>query len=172
MVTGDAKLRADDGAPGAARLEEATIDPATDLVTITQLVNDLCARAEGHGDGTIAIARLASAAPPTAWPGDVAIHAINKWERAVRRFEGLAGTTVVTASGTCGGCALDLLLAADCRLATHNLALVAAGHDRVACAVSARAPARRRWGASNDPLAEHADRRTRAGARHRRRGRR
>ncbi|WP_157877630.1 enoyl-CoA-hydratase DpgB [Streptomyces kanamyceticus] len=55
------------------------------------------------------------------WPGSVDVHTVNKWERALRQWERLDAVTLVAASGTCGGPAFDLLLAADVRIAAPGL---------------------------------------------------
>ncbi|MGA4846161.1 enoyl-CoA-hydratase DpgB [Streptomyces sp. G5(2025)] len=59
----------------------------------------------------------------TDWPGLVGIHAVNKWERALRQWERLDAVTLVTASGRCTGPAFDLLMAADVRLAAPDLCI-------------------------------------------------
>ncbi|ATL31292.1 enoyl-CoA-hydratase DpgB [Streptomyces formicae] len=65
----------------------------------------------GHADG----------AGHAEWPGPVDVHTVNKWERALRQWERLDAVTLVAASGTCGGPAFDLLLAADVRIAAPDL---------------------------------------------------
>ncbi len=52
-----------------------------------------------------------------AWPGDVNVSVLHHWEQVLHRLERLQGVTVAVASGACGGAALELLLAADHRVA-------------------------------------------------------
>lgn len=62
--------------------------------------------------------------PGPSWTRDLDVALVNKWERALRRLERLAVTSVGSAAGDCGGPALDALLATDYRIATPDLRLV------------------------------------------------
>ncbi|WP_235096918.1 enoyl-CoA-hydratase DpgB [Amycolatopsis decaplanina] len=79
-------------------------------------IDALCDRAEDHrGPGPVTI--HVTGAPPADWAKGLAVGLVSKWERVVRRFERLGRLTAVVASGECAGMALDLLLAADVRIA-------------------------------------------------------
>ncbi|MFE5857199.1 enoyl-CoA-hydratase DpgB [Streptomyces sp. NPDC056500] len=89
-------------------------------------VEELCDRAE-TASGTLVVVRLlpgaesADAAP--SGPGDVPIHLVNKWERALRRLERLSAVTVAVAEGNCGGPAVEVLLSCDYRVGGKDLRL-------------------------------------------------
>jgi isomerase DpgB len=59
----------------------------------------------------------------------VTIAAVNRWERALRRLERLDVVNIAVVEGTCGGPALDLLLAADFRIGSPDLRLVLPVND-------------------------------------------
>ncbi|UUV34765.1 enoyl-CoA hydratase/isomerase family protein [Amycolatopsis roodepoortensis] len=113
---GDLVLRFDGSRPlSAAAVEE---------------IAALCDRAEDQREpGPVTI--HVTGAPPDGWAKGLAVGLVSKWERAVRRFERLGRLTAVVASGECAGMALDLLLAADVRIAepgtTLRLALAGGG---------------------------------------------
>ncbi|GAA4932718.1 enoyl-CoA-hydratase DpgB [Streptomyces coeruleoprunus] len=104
------------------------IDGALPLAALTRAVDDLCRRADARDRQTVVVLRLGDSATGS-WPGDVGIQDVNRWERAVRRLERLTAVTVAVAGGTCGGPALDLLLATDYRMATADLRLVLPVND-------------------------------------------
>jgi isomerase DpgB len=54
----------------------------------------------------------------------VGVGEVNRWERTVRRLEQLNAVTIAAARGTCGGPALDLLLASDFRIAGPDLRIM------------------------------------------------
>lgn len=84
-------------------------------------VNRVCDRLEDARDNRVAVFELVSGtSEPTAWPGEVGIHSVNRWERAVRRLERLDAPTVAVIQGTCSGAALELMLAIDYRIATPS----------------------------------------------------
>ncbi|MFI1996556.1 enoyl-CoA-hydratase DpgB [Actinoplanes sp. NPDC020271] len=94
------------------------VSPAT-----VEAVLRVCDRAEdGYVTGLLTV--HASGAPQPGWAGDVSVGLTTKWERAVRRMERLNLVTVAVATGDCGGTALDLLLAADIRIAVTGARLV------------------------------------------------
>jgi isomerase DpgB len=100
------------------------VDGARTPAELTALINSVCDQAEEQPDGTAVILDLGEApAEHGQWPGDVTIQTVNRWERAVRRVESLDGITVAVAQGTCGGPALDLLLAVDFRMGVPGLQL-------------------------------------------------
>src|SRR4051794_9736379 len=61
---------------------------------------------------------VGSGAPSGSWTQDLDVALVSKWERAPRRLERLAATTVAVADGDCGGMALDGVLTTDYRIAT------------------------------------------------------
>ncbi|WP_416875122.1 enoyl-CoA-hydratase DpgB [Kitasatospora sp. SC0581] len=96
---------------------------------LTAALGALCDEAEGAGADAATL--FLSGAPDgeaVAKAGDTA--AVTKWERAVRRFERLRLPTLAAASGECGGVALDLLLAADVRVAAPDLRLLLSFHGQ------------------------------------------
>ncbi|AXB42459.1 hypothetical protein A4R43_07895 [Amycolatopsis albispora] len=86
-------------------------------------INEFCDRIDALSGNTVAVIEVGDAEPHQAWPGEVSIHLVSRWERAVRRVERLRATTIAAASGTCSGPALELLLATDYRLAAHDARL-------------------------------------------------
>lgn len=99
------------------------VDGARELgADLARLVSDVCDEAEATGAGCV-IVRV-SGAPSEKTVANVAdVAAVSRWEQAVRRFERLRLPTLVAAAGPCGGAALDLLLAADVRVAGGDLRL-------------------------------------------------
>jgi isomerase DpgB len=96
---------------------------------LSRSVSGLCDEAEAAGAGHVIVhVSGAPAGQAVAAPADVA--AVSKWEQAVRRFERLRVPTLVAARGECGGAALDLLLAADVRIATPDLRLRLNSHGQ------------------------------------------
>ncbi|MFC6086891.1 enoyl-CoA-hydratase DpgB [Sphaerisporangium aureirubrum] len=90
-----------------------------------EAVQALCDRAEDH-DGPGMVTLHVSGAPDASRPRDLSVGLVSKWERALRRLERLPVITVAVASGDCGGIALDVLLAADVRLAATGTRLLPA----------------------------------------------
>jgi isomerase DpgB len=94
---------------------------STDLV---KSLDDGLSQTEDIGESGLLVVRVVGGEEPAAsyhWPGQANIEMVNKWERAVRRMERTASTTLVVAEGNCSGLALELLLVADRRLARSNL---------------------------------------------------
>ncbi|MFJ2172675.1 enoyl-CoA-hydratase DpgB [Streptomyces sp. NPDC087851] len=104
---------------------QARLDGGGPLPELTAALNTVCEEAEEQRERTVVALRFAPS-PPGAreWPGEVSIHEVNRWERAVRRLERLDNVTIAVAQGTCGGPVLDLLLAADLRIGTPDLKLL------------------------------------------------
>ncbi|MFJ1647809.1 enoyl-CoA-hydratase DpgB [Streptomyces sp. NPDC088258] len=103
----------------------ARLDGGGPLPELTAALNALCEEAGEQRERTVVALRCTPPPPGArAWPGDVSIHEVNRWERAVRRLERLDNVTVAAAQGVCGGPVLDLLLAADFRIGTPDLKLV------------------------------------------------
>ncbi|MEU6036872.1 enoyl-CoA-hydratase DpgB [Actinomadura sp. NPDC047616] len=88
-------------------------------------VQALCDAAEDHtGPGVVTL--HVSGVPEGDWTAGLAVGLVSKWERAVRRLERLGRLTVAVASGDVGGTALDVLLAADLRIADPGTRLLVA----------------------------------------------
>ncbi|WP_231334623.1 enoyl-CoA-hydratase DpgB [Actinomadura graeca] len=102
------------------------IDGAQPLSASTvQMVTAVCDRVEDHGRPGVVEVHV-SGAPGPHWTSGLTAPLVTKWERAVRRLERLPMTTVAVASGDCGGTALDVLLAADLRVAERGTRLLVA----------------------------------------------
>jgi isomerase DpgB len=87
-------------------------------------VNAFSDRVEDAGPGAIATVHLTGAPVGVAHPD--AIHLVNKWERALRRFERLGAAKIAVATGDCGGVATEVLLCTDYRLASDDLRVLVA----------------------------------------------
>ncbi|GLL03744.1 enoyl-CoA-hydratase DpgB [Dactylosporangium matsuzakiense] len=99
-------------------------DQCGSLEALTAAVNDLCARAEDRRTPTAVVVRFGSVEPTTSWPGRIGIRDVTRWERATRRLERLHAATIAVAGPSCGGPALDLLLATDYRIAAADSTLI------------------------------------------------
>ena len=107
-----------------------TVAGTRPLTELTAAVNAVCAEAEDRRDHVVVVLRLVpDAGGSREWPGRVTIQDVNRWERAVRRLERLPALTVTVVEGTCGGPALDLLLASDYRIGSADLRLVLPVND-------------------------------------------
>ncbi|MGD3108707.1 enoyl-CoA-hydratase DpgB [Streptomyces sp. YGL11-2] len=99
---------------------------------LPELIADLDAareRVEDAGAGAVLVLALgpATTAP---WPGPgVAVHEVNKWERALRRVERLDAPVIAVAEGSCAGPAADMLLVADVRIARTDLRIALPRND-------------------------------------------
>jgi isomerase DpgB len=101
------------------------VDGAQPLAELTAIVGAACDRIDARDTSSAIVLRLGMTRPDRgSWPGDVPIHAVNRWERTLRRLQRLAALVIAVADGTCGGPALELLLSADHRIATPRLVLV------------------------------------------------
>lgn len=87
-------------------------------------------QAEGKEDPGIVLVDVSGAPGEMADDAGLDVALVSRWERAVRRLERGHLPVVAIATGDCGGTALDVLLAADFRIATSRLRLLAAvGHE-------------------------------------------
>lgn len=89
---------------------------------LVAMVSEFCGRLEDNGG--VAVLRLGGGTSGAAWPGEVSIRLVNRWERTLRRLERLSTMTVAVAVGPCTGPALELLLTTDFRLATPDASVV------------------------------------------------
>jgi isomerase DpgB len=104
------------------------LDDRRPLAELTAVLRTACERIEGRGVRSVLVIRL-RATDTREWPGVVPIHEVTQWERVLRRLEGLAAMVVVAGVGAVGGPALDLLLAADFRIAGADLRLLPPVND-------------------------------------------
>jgi isomerase DpgB len=108
----------------------AKLGGAQTLAELTGAVNAICDQVESRTEKSVVVIQLvATSLDCREWPGDVNIAAVNRWERAVHRMERLAAASVAVAQGTCGGPALDLLLATDFRIGSPDLRLMLPVND-------------------------------------------
>nr|CAC48379.1 putative enoyl-CoA hydratase [Amycolatopsis balhimycina DSM 5908] len=85
----------------------------------------LCDRVEDHREpGPVTV--HVTGVPAAGWTAEVTVGLVSKWERVVRRFERLGRLTIAVAAGDCAGTALDVLLAADVRIAAPGTRLLLA----------------------------------------------
>jgi len=107
-----------------ARLE-LCIDGTKPLPELTKMVNAACDDLATDQDGDCVIFTIdpAPAVQPT-WPGEEDIHMVRRWEHAVRRLERLNTLSAVLVRGICFGPGLDILLAADLRMAMPGARLL------------------------------------------------
>jgi len=96
------------------------LDLGAGITELTRVLVECCEKVERERLTAIVL-ELGEGSP--AWPGAADVHAVNKWERALRRFERLDAVTAVTASGESGGPALEVLMVADIRVGTPGLRL-------------------------------------------------
>lgn len=111
------------------RVVQAEVDLSGPLSpALVGALTESCARAEDTEDGAFLVLRLTGGqAAPTAWPGNVGVHLVSKWEKALRRLERLALCTIGVAEGRYTQAALEVLLATDVRVATPDSVLASNG---------------------------------------------
>ncbi|WP_107060771.1 (3,5-dihydroxyphenyl)acetyl-CoA 1,2-dioxygenase DpgC [Streptomyces olivaceus] len=101
------------------------LDGGSPLPELTAALDAVCEQAGERGERTVVVLRFTPAPhQPREWPGGVSIQEVKRWERAVRRLERLDHVNIAVVEGTCGGPVLDLLLAADYRIAGPDLRLL------------------------------------------------
>ncbi|MFB9964013.1 enoyl-CoA-hydratase DpgB [Sinosporangium siamense] len=89
---------------------------------------DAAVQPDGREPGLVTV--HVTGVPPAGWTEDLTVGLVTKWERAVRRFERLGRLTTAVVYDDCAGPALDVLLAADVRIATPEARLLLpTGHD-------------------------------------------
>jgi len=98
---------------------------AAPLPALVEALTASCDRADAAGPDAVLLVHVTGGAGDggTCWPGDVGIHDISRWERALRRLERLAGVSVAVAEGDCDGPAMEVLLSTDYRIAASDLRL-------------------------------------------------
>ncbi|MCX4580967.1 hypothetical protein OHB41_49305 [Streptomyces sp. NBC_01571] len=104
-----------------AELVELMVDGTRPLTVMeAKAVNDVCDRCE-DGDATVLVLRV-QGAPSAVTAVDMRV--LTQWEGALRRLERMPTLSVALAGASCGGLALDALLAADYRIAAAGVQLV------------------------------------------------
>lgn len=101
---------------------ELNIAGVTDLTELTNKINCICDQAE-DSHAVIVLRLTSSSFDLMNKPHQMCIQNVNRWERCVRRLERLPAAVIAMISGTTSGPALELLLAADYRIATTNVQL-------------------------------------------------
>lgn len=99
----------------------------------TLLSNDLTIKlgnvldqAEDLGSSSVIFIHVVGHTNPVvlpAWPGQIDIQSVTKWERLLRRIERGDSPTIVLAEHACSAIALELLLVADRRLASNDFSV-------------------------------------------------
>jgi isomerase DpgB len=104
----------------------ARIGADLSLTALTALVDETCRRAEERHEPTTVVLELGhTTAEKRGWPGgSVVVREVSRWEKALRRLERLGAVTISTLTGTCGGPALDVLLATDRRICARGAHLL------------------------------------------------
>ncbi|MET3498355.1 enoyl-CoA-hydratase DpgB [Variovorax boronicumulans] len=119
----------------ALRLVHLDIDSGLPLSDdLASAVRAACDDVDDGPSPAVLLIRIRGTDATVAWPGDVRVNQVNRWEQAMNRLSRLAGVSVAVVSGGCGGLALELLTAADHRIAAHDFRL-----DRL-CAAGASWP--------------------------------
>jgi isomerase DpgB len=109
---------------------EVRIDGTKPLPELITTVNKACDQlTAARGENGVIFAVDAAPANRPAWPGQVDIHVVRRWERAVQRIEKLSTISAVLARGVCFGPGLEILLAADLRMAVPGTRLVFSAGD-------------------------------------------
>ncbi|MEV8635764.1 enoyl-CoA-hydratase DpgB [Streptosporangium sp. NPDC051023] len=91
------------------------LDLTASLPKLTAALNEAALAVEDSRH-PVAVLELSGGDP--AWPGLADVHAVGKWERALRRWERLDAVTVAVMTADCGSPAVEILLAADVRYAS------------------------------------------------------
>lgn len=89
---------------------------------LVEAVLRTCERAEDAGADPIVLVQISPlrTVRDTAAPGEVGIHLVNRWERALRRLERVPAATICVADGECATPALEVLLTTDHRFAARD----------------------------------------------------
>lgn len=102
---------------------ELNISDEVSITNLTAQLNHICEQVEDRTQSIVILRFTNNAQQFQAWPGNVTIQDVNRWERSVRRLERLNALTIAVLSGAVGGPTLDLVLATDYRIATSDLRL-------------------------------------------------
>lgn len=113
MENSGVEVRIDGRLPLSAELVENIVEAC-----------DAVEAAGASGAAGPALVVRVSGVPGPGWADGLTVGLVSKWERSVRRLERLPAATIAIAEGDCGGQALDVLLAADYRVAAASARLV------------------------------------------------
>ncbi|TCQ02456.1 (3,5-dihydroxycyclohex-3-enyl)acetyl-CoA dehydratase subunit B [Rhizobium sp. PP-F2F-G36] len=108
---------------GLQSIVELDFECGDDLVRATGKLDRLCTEISSLPEPRVAIVRLQPDSTASFADTRPTTNAVGRWERAVRRFERLDAVGITVAHGVCGGISLDLLLVADCRIASQDFHL-------------------------------------------------
>ncbi|WP_017557214.1 enoyl-CoA-hydratase DpgB [Nocardiopsis baichengensis] len=101
------------------------VDGTRPLAELTAALNGVCDRVEEASGPAVVVLWPGPTSPDgRSWPGKVEIREVGRWEKAVRRLERLDAVVIGVIRGTCGGPALDLLLASDYRIGSTDMRLL------------------------------------------------
>ena len=107
-----------------ARTVRVDIDGCAPLSDeLLQALHAACDEVEDGGSPAVLRLFIRGGEPRTAWPGDVGVNEIHRWEKALRRLDLLDGVSVAVVSQACGAGAMELLMAADHRIADRTFSL-------------------------------------------------
>lgn len=102
-------------------------EPATLSTRLVRTIDEFCDALESRpGDGPAVVHLRGAASPPAtgpAWPGDVDMQLVTRWERALRRLERAPAATVAVTDAHCHGAALEIMLCVDYRVAVADTRL-------------------------------------------------
>src|SRR4051812_8513116 len=89
---------------------------------LVSAVDSVCDRAEDAESRSLLVIQINGQTDGISgvWPGDVDIHLVTKWERALHRLENIEGIVVACAQHACSMPGLELLLTADYRVVTGD----------------------------------------------------
>ncbi len=93
---------------------------------LIEAVQTACDDAEGQSG--LSLVAVSGVPDDLTRNADLDVSLVSRWERVVRRLERCTSPTVCTASGDCGGLALDVLLATDVRIATPDTKLIVSAY--------------------------------------------
>lgn len=118
-------MNRDPGSEAAmARTVRVDIDGCAPLSDeLLQALHAACDEVEDGGSPAVLRLCIRGGEPRTAWPGDVGVNEIHRWEKALRRLDLLDGVSVAVVSQACGAGAMELLMAADHRIADRTFSL-------------------------------------------------
>lgn len=118
-----------DATPGLALVPTVRVDidgggPLSE--EFVERLRSACDQVEDASTPSVLELRIQGAAHASgvaAWPGEVHLNQVHRWEQLLRRLDRFDGVSVALASGVCGTAALDLLAAADHRIVSSDFRL-------------------------------------------------
>jgi isomerase DpgB len=94
--------------------------PSAESTAGLAAVCDVAEDGDAHGFVILQV----SGVPEPGWAAGLSLALVSKWERGLRRLERIPAVTIAVADESCGGTALDALLAADYRIMPASAKLV------------------------------------------------